>query len=372
MKKKRVIFTSTRLFGICSSRLEHINFFKNSDWDVYVIANKDYNSTVKSESEYKFIEIKYPRNYNIINWIFCLINSFKIINKIRPDLIVAFNSLPIFISSIVNKYFKANVIMVFTGSGQYIHWKGLKSKLANFFLLNTLNKNANYIFQNPEDMFYFINGKFIPKEKSYLIKSSGVDLETFKLKKSFNDKLPFKVLMITRIIKEKGINEYLHTIDTINKKHPNCFEFTLAGEELKGRVNGIDFDLMSKLIENRILKKAGYISNMQEYLKNFDIFIYPSYYTEGVPRVCLESAAIGLPIITTYSRGCNLTVKEGETGFLVDAENVDQIVQSLLYFKEHPDKLPEFSKNAHEFVKKNFDKKKIDNQYFKLYQKFLN
>lgn len=371
MRKKQVIFTSTRLFGIQSSRLEHIDYFNQNNWKVYVVTSKDDNSIEGIKSKYEFIELNYPRNYNFINWIICFVKSYKILNKIKPDLIISFNSLPIFITSLVNKYFKTNAIMVFTGSGKYIHWKGLSSKIVNFFLRNTLNRKADYIFQNPEDMNYFIQRNFTLKTNSHLIKSSGVNLMTYQKKKSFNNKFPYKVLMITRFIKEKGINEYLQTVDVITRDFPGYFEFTLAGEELKDRVNGINMKLMQKLIKNKSLNKDGYISKMQEYLKQFDIFIYPSYYTEGVPRVCLEAAATGLPVITTHSRGCNLTVDNGNSGFLVKKQNVEQIVSSLLFLKNNPTKLMEFSKNARNFIQQNFDKQKVDKQYIKLYSYYL-
>ena len=111
----------------------------------------------------------------------------------------------------------------------------------------------------------------------------------------------------------------------------------------------------------------GNRSDLSNLLPRSSIFVLPSYYQEGIPKVLIEAAACGLPIITTNHPGCRDAVIEGKTGLLVQARNIEVIVTALNNLLENYERSTEMGRKARKFAKENFDEKSVIRQHYYLY-----
>lgn len=367
IKSKNIFIIGTRCFGISKSRLPQIDFFNQNGYQVYVLADKD--STSKILEEHGAIII------NVSFLILGLIPSSKAIKllckyhlKYKPELTVVYNSYPILINSIACFFQKRTVINVFTGTGAYIQFKRAKLFLTKLiFRLFVKDRSTVQVAQNKEDqefLKHFLNVKSVK-----LIQSSGVDVNYFNPSKYENDVV--NVLCLTRILPNKGVLEYLKSVINISKEHKKI-RFLLGGEFDKQKLNLEFVKKIEELITKSNVNFIGFSNDVRGLLESIDIFVYPSYYPEGVPRICLEAASMEIPIITTTSRGCNVTVRNGESGYAIPPRSIDELTIKLKVLIENEDQRISMGKAARFYMKEEFSSEKISAQYFKLFEQYLN
>ena len=154
---------------------------------------------------------------------------------------------------------------------------------------------------------------------------SGVNLERFSVKEYPDDKI-VRFAFISRIMKEKGIDEYLEAAKVIKERHSNI-EFHVCGfceDEYKGRLDKWDKD--------KTIIYHGMIRDVAEFLKDIHCVIHPTYYPEGLSNVLLEACACGRPIITTDRSGCREVVDDGVNGYMIPQRNSKKLIEVIEKF----------------------------------------
>ena len=215
-------------------------------------------------------------------------------------------------------------------------------------------------FQNLEDQKYFLNEFKYPHEKSLLISGSGVNLKHFKYTPLKNNP-PIRFGMFTRIIEEKGIRYFIEAARKLKSK--SNVEFVIAGSLDKSKNNLIFEEQFRSWIDEGVVKYLGMLSDVREEIEYCDCIVLPSYYPEGTPRILIESAAIGRPIITTDHPGCRDTITTS-SGYLVQKKSTSSLISAIESFL----KLSNFEKNimaqkSREHAEKYFDEKIILKSY---------
>ena len=190
------------------------------------------------------------------------------------------------------------------------------------FLKKTFNKAFDIIiFQNQDDKSQLENYlKF--NNKSQLIESSGINTEEYVLKKTFNKKL--KIILASRLLKDKGIKEYSNLIKKFDK---NKFEFYLAGEIDKGNPSSLNENELEEILKDKSLKFLGYLDVKNE-LHNYDILISMSKY-EGFSRIMLEGTYVGLFCASLENSGTKF-IKELENTILINAEELENAYNEII------------------------------------------
>ena len=150
------------------------------------------------------------------------------------------------------------------------------------------------IVLNNDDLLQL--SKYAPNNKIKLLGGIGVDLNEFSYKPTAQkDKVRF--LFVGRLLKEKGVRYFLEAAKEVGKKYPNA-EFLLIGAIDKSSSTGITQEELSDYIGQGYIKHYGHVSNVVDYIEESSVFVLPSYYNEGIPRILLEASAMGIPIIT--------------------------------------------------------------------------
>ncbi|EGP1810732.1 glycosyltransferase family 4 protein, partial [Salmonella enterica] len=180
----------------------------------------------------------------------------------------------------------------------------------------------------------------------------GLNLNEFSYKEPLTDRITF--IFIARLLREKGVFEYIEAAKRVKNIYPNV-EFVILG----GFENNNPFSLKKHEIE--LLRKEhdliypGHVENVQDWLEKSSVFVLPTSYREGVPRVIQEAMAIGRPVITTNVPGCKDIINDGVNGFLVPPFESELLVKKMMYFIENRSKILEMGLSGRLFAEKNFD-----------------
>jgi len=300
-----------------------------------------------------------------------LLKLHKSLQAIKPSH-VFFVTLEISFFGALSSWLNKNVhtFYLITGVGPYFLNSGLKKKLIFYiykliFFSKRIDKNAMYIFQNNENKALFLERGFANARQVKLIHGSGIDLEKipFKLR---DGKKPLSFLFASRLVKSKGLNEFVKASLAVKKLYP------MVRINIAGNLDLNDSDSISDEVFNKIknLKEINYLGNLdhddmlKQYL-NSDIFVLPSY-GEGLPKAAIEAAASGMPLILSRTSGCLECINEGENGSFIAIKDSASAQQAMEFFIKNPQKIPQMSKYSRELVNKKFALEEIYPVYKKL------
>jgi len=305
----------------------------------------------------KFIDVPLDRRgknpFKDLNLFFKYI---KILNDIKPDMVLTYTIKPNLYGGIICSALGIPYIANITGLSSAIEGKRMMENIASLFYKIAFRKITRIFCQNTENMQYFID-KNINANKLKLIPGSGVNLEYFNLLEyPPNNKLEF--VFISRIMKEKGIDQYLETAEYITNKYSDITFHVL------GFCEEAYEDRLKIMQDKGIIKYQGMQDDVREFHKISHCTIHPTYYPEGISNVLLESAACGRPIITTDRSGCKETINNGVTGFIIKEKNTLDLINKVEKFIKltYMEKI-EMGLNGRVKVEKEFDRQIVVNNY---------
>ena len=249
----------------------------------------------------------------------------NIIRKVKPDIVLTYTIKPNIYGGIACQITKIPYIANITGLGTAVENKGLLQKVTIPMYRIGLKNARKVFFQNVANRNFMISHNMV-KEKQYdVLPGSGVNLTKFTM-------LPYPqgntvdFVFIGRIIKEKGIEQYLDAAREIRVRHPNT-RFHICGtcEEAYETI-------LKKLRDEGIVIYHGRVDDIKEIHRHCMCTIHPSYYPEGMSNTLLEACACGRPIITTDRPGCGEVVEDGVNGFVVRQRDSCDLIKQIEKF----------------------------------------
>ncbi|MFT5735782.1 MAG: glycosyltransferase involved in cell wall biosynthesis [Maribacter sp.] len=158
----------------------------------------------------------------------------------------------------------------------------------------------------------------------------------------------FRILFLSRLLKEKGVYETIEAFRNISKDYSSV-QLTIAGD-------GAEFEALKQFIKNddNILM-TGNVSGKEKInvFSTSDIYCLPSYYGEGLPTTVLEAMAFGIPVITTRAGGLKTFFQENKMGYFVEYKNPKGLEQKLRMLISNPEDAYKIGKFNHQFAMKN-------------------
>lgn len=272
----------------------------------------------------KIIKTKFNRRgINPFADIKLLLSYLQLIIQIRPVAVLTYTIKPNIYGGIVCRLTSSKQLANITGLGDAIENDGWLRKLSMFLYKFGISKAKRVFFQNQTNLDFFVN-EGLEEYKTTLLPGSGVNLEFHKVQ-PYPENGIIKFLYITRLIKDKGVEEFFKMAEFIKKKFPET-EFYILGNS-----DGLYQNRLNSLVKEGVVKYLGNVADIRPYLGKVHCTIMPSYH-EGMSNVNLESAANGRPVITTNVSGCRETVDNGVTGLLVEAKNADDLINKVEEF----------------------------------------
>ncbi|TAJ18767.1 MAG: glycosyltransferase family 1 protein [Rugosibacter sp.] len=278
----------------------------------------------------------------------------NIFRSMRPDCILAYTIKPVIYGCLAGRMVGSPCYAMITGLGYTFtapRMKGwLVGKLARGLYKLALSHAERVFFQNLDNLRVFTEaGLLRDQSQAVLINGSGVDLDHYA-----STTLPVTpiFLMIARLLKDKGIVEYVDAARLVKQQYPNA-KFRLVGW-LDSNPAAVDKETLNAWISEGVIEYLGPLPDVRPAIATASIYVLPSYH-EGMPRTVLEAMSMGRPVITTDVPGCRETVIHGGNGLLVPVRDTLALANAMRFFIEHPEKTAEMGAASRQLAATKFD-----------------
>lgn len=323
---KKVLVMVNRDFVLYNFRIELVEELLKENYEVYICLPYGEKVELMTKMGCKFVPVTIDkRGTNPLKDIKLIREYKRILQEVKPDMLLTYTTKVNIYAGILAGRMKIPYLMNISGLGTAVEYK---NPLQGFmiFMYRMAAKNARCLFfQNTENL------RFFQEHNMYqgiwkLLPGSGVNVERFYMMQYPGETEGIHFLFIARVIKEKGIEEYLAAARVIKEEYPNTFFHVL------GPCDGGYGDILKEYEKQGIIQYHGMIQDTREFLAKSHCTIHPSYYPEGMSNVCLESAACGRPVITTDRSGCRETVEDGVTGYIFPQKDRAALIDRVRTF----------------------------------------
>lgn len=231
------------------------------------------------------------------------------------------------------------------------------------------SKSKMVIFQNTSDQAILSRIVNLSEKDRTLIKGSGADLSVYSAhpEPSGNNKV---VTMACRLLKEKGVYQFVDAAKIIKEKLPNI-DFWLIGGVDPENPNSVSQREVDMWMAQGIVNVLGHRDDIPELFAQSHIVAMPSFYGEGVPKVLIEAAACGRPIVTTDNPGCRDSVIHGKTGLVVPIKNVQALAEALMTLLMDDTKRVDMGLKARKYAVEEFDVNNVVAAHLEVYQSLI-
>lgn len=299
-----------------------------------------------------------------------LLRLISLYRKERFNLVHHFTIKCVIYGGIAARLSGASVVAAITGLGHVFTTSSLKNHLLRYVLRPLYSialGQAQVIFQNPDDMHAFLALGLVAQRQSHLVRGSGVDTVRFTPSElPPNDSQRVRVLMVGRLLREKGVAEYVQAAVIVKQQFPSAL-FALAGEQDAGNPSSIDDTTLTQWRASADVSLLGQRDDMPQLLAETDICVLPSY-REGTPRSLLEAAACGLPLVATDVPGCREICRDGENGLLVPVRDPAALAAAIIKLIGSPASRTAMGKRSREIAVTEFSEGSVIAETLKIYQ----
>lgn len=310
-----------------------------------------------------FITFPLSRNgMNLVKDLYSILFLVKTMLKIKPDYVFSSSAKPVIYGSLASWLTRVpRIFSLISGSGHALMKTTMKDRLLAIALTSlyrlSLLKNDAVFFQNPDDLNEFVDFKLAGKEQAVLVNGSGVDLEYYRPAPIVKNGPVF--LLICRLIKDKGVIDYVDAARILKKRYPDA-AFNLLGPFDGNNISALTRSQIEKWSQEGLINYCGETEDVRPFISDSSVYVLPSYYREGIPRSVLEAMAMGRPIITTDAPGCRETVVEGKNGFLVPIKDAKALAAAMERFISDPEMIGKFGEASRNYAVEKFDVNKVN------------
>src|SRR5688572_5993553 len=290
-----------------------------------------------------------------------ILELFFIYRRIQPDIILHFTIKPNVYGTLAAAMLRIPVVNNVCGLGTVFLKKNLVSAFALLLYKISFRFAHKVYFQNPDDKHLFLEKKLVPVHAVDLLPGSGIDLNKFK-PAAFKRNEKFTFLLISRLITDKGVMEYIEAVRKLRRDGLNaCFQVLGAMDTEHKR--GIKKEIIQEWIDSGTIDYLGTTDDVRAYIHQADCIVLPSY-REGTPRTLLEAASSAKPIITTDVPGCNHVVEDNYNGLLCKLKDANDLADKMKMMASFEDeKLKGFGLNGRTKMELEYDESRVIDKY---------
>jgi len=379
---EKVAYFSNTDFSLYNFRKELMLEMKKRGFDVFAVApvtNREIVKKIEKEG-IRFVNIPLKRGLDF--WGRDLVYFLRVLFLCRREgffLCHNFTIKPCIFATLAQKLAGVkNIYCTITGLGAAFEKEGPLKKLGKILYKPSLRFTQKVIFQNPEDRDLFLGWKIVKKEKVRLVLGSGVDPKEFsllrvekekleKLKKEINyQKNNLLITFIGRMLWSKGVGDFVKSAEILRKKLPHL-KFLLVGSLDKENPSRILEEDVKEWEDKNLICYLKERKDIKEILALTDIFVFPSCYREGLPRVLLEAGAMERAMVATDIPGVREVIKDRENGFLVKPNSPHELAKKIEILAQNPSLRKKFGKKTREIIEKEFNVEKVVRETIELY-----
>ena len=380
--EKKILFNITEDWFFCSHFLGRALAAKEAGYNIVVLSKENTHKEIIESHGIKFYPLPFNRkSINPIYEFLILLKTIHLYRIIKPDIVHHVAAKPIIYGSIAANLCKIkSVLNAPVGLGYVFSSDTPKARILRpivKFLLkkflnshNGINKKNKVIFENFDDLNYFVQMGAVRSEFACVIRGAGVKVNNFlnKNKNKNKKRLPI-ITLVSRMLKDKGVREFVGAASKLNSQKING-RFLLVGDIDPLNPSSLNKSTLQKWNDEKKIEWKGWVKDIEKILKDTDILCLPSY-REGLPKALIEGAACGLPIVTTDTVGCRDVVEDGVNGFLVPIKNIDQLAKKIFELIQNKSLREKMGEESHKIALSKFSASKINLQTLKIYNELF-
>ena len=314
----------------------------------------------------RFVNLKMEnQGTNPIRDLLLLWRYLRLLKVEKPDLSLFYTIKPNIFGSLASSFCRVPYINNVSGLGAVFIGGGWLKQIVSTLYKIAFKNSSKVFFQNKDDLNLFREHRLINHQLTDVLPGSGINLNYFSPHEKgtvSSIKSTFQFLLIARMLKDKGVVEYVNAAQMLKKSGINA-EFCLLGFLDVQNPAAISTEQMKVWTEQGFVRYLGASDDVRAHISHADCIVLPSY-REGTPRSLLEAAAMAKPIITTNVVGCKEVVTDGENGMLCEVKSsvdlASKMMEMLLLSDEQRGLM---GKKGRLKMEQEFDEKKVIQKY---------
>jgi glycosyltransferase involved in cell wall biosynthesis len=297
----------------------------------------------------------------------------RMYRELRPDIVHHVTIKPVIYGSIAAKIVGGMaVVNAISGLGyvftEHAIARALRPVVTRLYRFALSGKRSRTIFQNPDDREQFVRRGLVDAAETYLIRGSGADVDVFR---PSPEKVGGPVVILpSRMIWDKGIAEFVAAAGALRDQYPEA-RFALVGKPDRGNPKAVPEDQLAEWSRAGVVEWWGHRPDMPAVFAESALVVLPSTYPEGVPKVLIEAAAAGRPIVTTDTPGCREVVRHGVNGLLVPCRDTENLAAAIGYLLAGPEERARMGAAGREIATAEFSLEGVVQAHMEIYNSLL-
>ena len=369
-QNKKIVLIGTAASSVLGFRANLIKALLQKQYIVYTFVSEYTKEELNKIETLGAIPVTYKLNRGGLNPLIDIkatYELFKRIKKIAPYIVFSYFAKPVIFGTLAAKVAKVPIVVgmleglgyAFTDQPEGLSKRIQLIKSAQVLLYKVaLPQMDKLIFLNRDDPRDLLDKYNIKVKQVEVLEGIGLDLNEYVHQPIVNIEAPINFLFIGRMLKEKGIHDFIAAAKIVKQIYPEV-QFTVLGAIDSANPGALQQSELDRLVSLNIINYPGQVDNVQKWIADSHVFVLPSY-REGVPRSTQEAMAIGRAVITTDVPGCRETVIDGVNGFLVEKWSPQTLAEKMIYFIEHPEDIKKMGYESYKIAQDKFDAHKVN------------
>ena len=310
---------------------------------------------------------------NPLNEINTIVSLCRLMKRIAPDIVHLVTIKPVLYGGIAARLMRVPAVVVaVSGMGGVFVAGNAKTQVLRVFVkalykLALGHKNVSVIFQNPDDKCAVKEMVGLNEDQTFLIRGSGVSFKDYPVSEEPEGRQV--VAFAARLLKDKGIYEFIQAANILHKRGFNA-RFLVAGSIDSGNPSTVSEEEREQWKQKDFIEVLGYRKDISAVFGQAAIVVLPSY-REGLPKVLIEAAACGKPVITTDSPGCRDAIEANVTGLLIPPRDAVALADAIERLLQDAELRRSMGRAGRAFAEKTFDIRQVVSAHLKIYEKAL-